>query len=224
MDISGQAIAAGGHFSVALSGGNTPRRLYEYLSSAAFREKIRWDVVHIFWSDERCVPISDQRSNARMVQQTLLAHVPIPTRNIHAIRGDLPPAEAAETYESELRRFFGDQPPVLDLVLLGLGEDGHTASLFPGTPVLKEKERWVSEVYIPGQDVPRVTLTPVIINQAARVVFLVTGAEKAPALQITLEGEFQPQKYPAQLIHPDRATPTWLVDEPAAQQLTKPPL
>jgi 6-phosphogluconolactonase len=222
VEIAGQSIASRRRFSVALSGGNTPRRFYEILASVSFRDRIQWGAVHVFWGDERCVPESDLRSNARMARQSLLDHVPIPAKNIHPMRGELPPADAAAQYESELRQFFGDQPPVLDLVLLGLGDNAHTASLFPHTLVLDEKERWVSEVYITEQDMYRVTLTAPLINQAAQVVFLVSGAEKASALQSVLEGAYQPDEYPAQLIHPNRANPIWLVDQSVGHKLALP--
>jgi 6-phosphogluconolactonase len=214
-----QAIHARQRFSVALSGGNTPRRLYELLADARFHDKILWQAVHIFWSDERCVLSDDPRSNFRMAREILLDHVPLPPGNIHPMRGDLSPAESATQYEAELRKFFGAQPPVLDLVLLGMGDNAHTASLFPHTPVLKETERWVSEVYVRELDMYRITLTAPLINQAAQVVFLVSGADKALALQNVLEGAYQPQEYPAQLIRPNGAHPLWLVDKAASHKL-----
>ncbi len=219
IDIAGQSNNSRGRFCVALSGGNTPRKLYEILTSVSFCDKIHWEVVHVFWGDERCVPDSDPRSNALMAHQTLLDHVPIPAENIHPMRTDLPPADAASQYESELRKFFGNQPPFLDLVLLGLGKNAHTASLFPHTPVLNEKERWVSEVYVTEQEMYRLTLTTPFINQAAQVVFLVSGAEKASALQNVLESAYQPNEYPAQLIHPKNAHLIWLVDKSAGHKL-----
>jgi 6-phosphogluconolactonase len=222
VDLAGQAIAASGRFSVALSGGHTPRRLYEILASAPFRDQIRWSAVHVFWGDERCVPANDPRSNALMAQRALIDHVPVPATNIHPIQGDLPPAEAAVQYESELRDFFDHESPVLDLVLLGLGDNAHTASLFPHTPVLKEKHRWVAEVYVADQDMYRVTLTLPLINHAREVIFLVSGADKATALQNVTEGTYQPLEYPAQLVRPNGARPTWLMDKAAAHKLAVP--
>lgn len=219
VELADQAINTNGRFSVALSGGRTPLRLYEILASTPIREQIRWESVHIFWGDERCVPVDDPRSNVGMAQKTLLDHVPIPKIQIHPILGDLPAALAAAHYETELRDFFGDQPPVFDLILLGLGVNAHTASLFPHMPVLDESERWVDEVYQAEKSMYRVTLTAPLINQARDVIFLVSGADKAFALQSVLEGAYHPLELPAQLIRPNGAHPIWLVDKAAAHKL-----
>jgi 6-phosphogluconolactonase len=221
-DLADQAIQSRGRFSVALSGGKTPRRLYELLAGSPTREKIPWQAVHVFWGDERCVPLDDPRSDFRMAREALLEKVPLPAENIHAIQVNLPPAQAAAQYETELRKFFGKQPPVFDLILLGMGENAHTASLFPHTPVLNETKRWVSEVYVTEQAMYRVTFTAPLINQAEQVIFLVSGADKAPALQNVLEGAYQPQEFPAQLIHPNGAHPLWLVDQAASRRLAMP--
>lgn len=217
---SRQASLICGRFSVALSGGETPRRMYEILADSPFRDRIHWDEVHIFWSDERWVPEDDPRSNARMARQTLLDHVPIPPENIHPILCDQPPQQAAAQYERELKQFFSTQNPNFHLVLLGLGANGHIASLFPHTQVLKEKEKWVCDVYIKEQDMYRVTFTAPFINQASQVVFLVSGADKAQALENVLEGAYQPSKLPAQLIRPAGIHPLWLVDKAASHKLT----
>lgn len=217
-----QAIHARGRFSVALSGGNTPSRLYELLAATPYRNRVRWDAVHVFWGDERCVPADDPRSNFRMARETLLNLVPIPAENVHPIQGDLPPDRAAAQYEIELQNFFGDQPPVFDLILLGLGSNAHTASLFPHTPVLAETQRLVAEVYVPELEMYRVTFTAPLINQAMQVIFLVSGADKAHALLNVLEGAYQPQEYPAQLIRPNGMHPTWLVDKAAGHKLAVP--
>jgi 6-phosphogluconolactonase len=219
VDLANQAITSNGQFNVVLSGGHTPRRLYEILASASFRDRIHWKAVHVFWGDERCVPTNDPRSNVLMAQRTLLEHVPLPEDQIHPIQGDLPAALAAFNYETELRNFFSGKPPIFDLILLGLGENAHTASLFPHTPALDEKERWVKEVYVGEQSMYRVTLTPPIINQAKEVIFLVNGVDKAFALQEVLEGAYQPHERPAQLIHPNGAHPIWLVDKAASHKL-----
>jgi 6-phosphogluconolactonase len=213
------AISERRRFSVVLSGGETPRRLYEILATPPFQARICWGDVHVFWSDERCVPPDDPRSNARMARQALLDHVPIPPENIHPIHCETSPQQAALSYEQELRDFFGSQPPIFDLVLLGLGENGHTASLFPNTPVLKEQQRWVVEVYVAELEMYRVTLTAPLINQARQVVFLVCGSEKASVLQDVLEGAYQPNDLPAQLIRPNGAHPIWLVDKAASRKL-----
>lgn len=218
-DAASHAINARSRFGVALSGGGTPRRLYEILAAKPYHEKIQWKAVHVFWSDERCVPPGDERSNYRMACESLLNHVPIPTGNIHPVHGELPPAESASRYEAGLRAFFGAEPAVFDLILLGLGEDAHTASLFPRTPVLAEEERWVAEVYIPKLETNRITLTAPLINHARQVIFLVSGASKAAALHSVLEGAHQPQEFPAQLIRPGERPPLWLVDKAASHKL-----
>lgn len=222
VDLSNQAIEEHGRFSVALSGGNTPRRLYELLAAPPLREQIHWETVHIFWSDERCVPADDPRSNFHMARKALLDHVSLPVANIHPMRGDIVPADAAVQYETELRTFFGDQPPVFDLILLGLGDNAHTASLFPHTDVLNETKHWVAEVYVAELDMYRITLTAPLINQADQVAFLVSGTGKALALQNVLEGAYQPHELPAQLIHPNGSHPLWLADKAASHKLAEP--
>ena len=147
------AVAARGRFSVALSGGATPRRTYELLAAPPWVDQAPWDRVHVFWGDERCVPLDDPRSNARLAKEAWLDHVPIPADQIHPLDCADDPAAAAGQYEAQLREFFAGKPPILDLVLLGLGDNGHTASLFPGTTVLAERERWAAAVS-PGRDRP----------------------------------------------------------------------
>jgi len=220
VDLVHRAVHTHGSFNVALSGGNTPRRLYQLLASHPFREHIPWDSVHVFWGDERCVPANDPRSNAHMAHQLLLDQVPIPSENIHPVPVDLSPAQAAEQYEAELRNFFANHSPIFDLIFLGMGANAHTASLFPHTSVLNEKERWVADIYLPEQDLYRVTFTVPLINLAKEVVFIVDGADKAHALQNVLEGPYHPQEFPAQLIRPNGEHPTWLVDKAAAHKLT----
>ena len=214
------AVAARGRFSVALSGGATPRRTYELLAMPPFKEQAPWHRMHIFWGDERCVPRDDPRSNARMAKEAWLDRVPIPESQIHFLNCAQAPAEAARQYEAQLRQFFAGRPPRLDLVLLGLGDNGHTASLFPGTPVLKETERWAAEVYVAEQDMYRVTLTAPFINQASLVAFLVSGAAKAGVLGEILHGPRDPERLPAQLIRPQTGEILWLTDLKAAAQLT----
>jgi 6-phosphogluconolactonase len=213
------AVSARGRFAVALSGGETPRRLYNLLAESPIRENIEWKAVHVFWGDERCVPDDDPRSNARMARLSLLDHVPLPSENIHPITCDRPPQEAAVQYEAEIRTFFGTDAPAFDLVLLGLGDNAHTASIFPHTPVLDEKDRWVAEVYVPEQDMHRITLTAPVINQARQVLFLVSGPGKAGALQQVLQGPFRPYDFPAQLIRTKAGQSLWLEDRDAAGKL-----
>jgi 6-phosphogluconolactonase len=214
-------VAARGRFSVALAGGATPRRTYELLAAPPLRDQAPWDRVHVFWGDERCVPLNDSRSNARLAKAAWLDHVPIPGDQIHPMNCALDPAAAARHYEAQLREFFAGQPPRLDLVLLGLGEDGHTASLFPGTMVLAEVERWAAAVSVAEQDLYRVTLTAPLINQAAMVAFLVAGDAKAGVLREVLHGLRDPERLPAQLIQPQNGALRWLVDLAAAGSLAR---
>ena len=215
------AVAARGRFSVALAGGATPRRTYELLAAPPFKDQAPWDRMHIFWGDERCVPLNDSRSNARLAKEAWLDRVPIPADQIHPLNCAEDPAAAARQYEAQLREFFAGQPPILDLVLLGLGEDGHTASLFPGTAVLKESERWAAPVYLDGADLYRVTLTAPLINQAAVVAFLVAGGAKAGVLREVLHGPRAPARLPAQLIQPPHGELLWLTDLAAAGSLAR---
>ncbi len=214
-----QAVTVRGRFSVALSGGRTPRRAYEILARPPFREQVPWDRAHIFWGDERCVPPDDPRSNARLAREVLLDHVPLPRTRIHPFSCSPNPAAGAREYEALLRDFFPGTSPGLDLVLLGLGEDGHTASLFPYNRALEEREAWTAAVYLPSEDLHRVTLTPAFINQAAAVAFLVAGAAKARVLREVLQGPRDPRRLPGQLINPEGGELFWLVDREAAGEL-----
>jgi 6-phosphogluconolactonase len=216
-----QAAQIKGWFGVVLSGGRTPQRAYELLAGPPYRDQVSWGQIHIFWGDERCVPHADPRSNTRMVRQALLDQVPIPASQIHPISCSQAPRQGADDYEAVLREFFGGQPPRFDLIFLGLGENGHTASLFPGSPVLGEEVRWVSDVYVAEQDLYRVTLTAPLINQAAVVAFLVSGVGKAGVLKEVLEGPADPNRLPAQLIQPRGGELHWLVDQAAGALLTR---
>ena len=218
-----EAIRARGRFSVALSGGSTPRRLFTLLADPAqpFRDRIDWRAVHLFWGDERHVPPDHPESNFRMTRETLLDAVGIPPDNIHRMRGEEPDAErAAALYEDELRAFFSGEPR-FDCVLLGLGADAHTASLFPGTAAVRERERWVVALWIEKLAAFRITLTPAVFDRAAAVIFLVQGEEKAEALRAVLEGERDPDRFPAQAVLPHAGELLWLVDRGAASGLEK---
>ena len=208
--------------TVALAGGSTPRRLYETLAAPSFRARIPWDRVHVFWGDERCVPPDHPDSNYRMARESLLDMVPLPAENIHRVRGELQPEAAAQAYTEELQEFFDASWPVFDLVLLGMGKDGHTASLFPGSDALRETERPVVGVTAQYQDRParRVTLTPSAINAARQVLFLATGAGKAETLRAVLEGPHQPDVLPAQVVRPTDGQLLWLLDAAAAVYLS----
>lgn len=213
-----RTIGKQGRFTVALSGGNTPRRVYELLASDEFKDQIAWQDVHIFFGDERPVPQNHPASNYGMAFHALLSKVTIPGPNIHAITGDGDPTANARAYESELRSFFTNAAwPRFDLVLLGLGEDGHTASLFPGTPALKENHAWAVANWVERLGESRITLTAPVLNAAANVLFLVTGENKASPLAEVLRGPYQPERLPAQLIRPHDGSLVWMVDAAAAR-------
>jgi 6-phosphogluconolactonase len=215
-----RAAAGEGSFNVALSGGSTPRRCYQILGEDPLRDSIPWQAVHLFWGDERYVPQDDPRSNFAMVRESLIRQLPKAPGGVHPIPFAESPAASAQAYDTLLHRHFLDATPRFDLVFLGLGENGHTASLFPGSAALSETVRWVREVFVPEQDLFRVTLTAPVFNAADTVAFLVTGAEKAAMLQRVLEGEYDPQRIPAQLVRPTRGKVVWLVDRAAARFLS----
>jgi 6-phosphogluconolactonase len=213
-----KAIASHGRFSVALSGGSTPKILYTLLGSPSHIQKVDWEKTDIFWGDERCVPPTDEQSNYHIARQAILHKVPA---SLHRIRGEDAPEEAAHAYEDELRRAFGlkmkGESPRFDLILLGMGEDGHTASLFHGDMALNERERFA--VPVTDMAVPRVTLTLPVLNHASAVMFLVAGEGKAGPLRHILE-EGNSRGYPAGLVRPvGGGTVTWLVDRAAASGL-----
>jgi len=212
-----RAVEARGRFLVLLSGGETPRRSYELLAQEPLRSTIPWRAVHLFWGDERWVPQNDPRSNFGMVRRAFLDRVPLGEEQIHAVPYENSPHESALRYERMLRSFFDVAPPRFDLVLLGLGEDGHTASLFPGSAVLDEWYRWVCEVYVAEQDLYRVTTTALLINQAALVAFVVAGGAKAAILSRVLEGGSDPKQTPALLIEPAQGRLLWLADRDASR-------
>jgi 6-phosphogluconolactonase len=217
-----EAVENRGHFSAALSGGSTPGRLYRRLAEDPHREEMPWEYVHLFWGDERCVAPEHPGSNFRLANEALISHVPIPPGNVHRVRGELEPEAAAQTYATELHAFFGAPWPAFDLVLLGLGQDGHTASLFPGSDVLDEKVRSAVAVTAQYEDRPaqRVTLTLPAINAARHVLFLVSGSGKAEVVQAVLEGPTE--GFPAQQIRPTTGQLGWLMDAAAASRLTSP--
>jgi 6-phosphogluconolactonase len=218
--LAAESIAAADRFSVALSGGSTPRTLYHLLGEPPLRETIDWPRVHLFWGDERFVPAGHPDSNYRLAREAFISKVPIPSGNVHPIpteSGD--PETAAAQYEETLRRFCAT-PPRFDLILLGLGADGHTASLFPGSPALDEHDHLVVATHVPKLDAWRLTLTPPVLRGARHVVFLVSGSDKASILREVLEGPYDPHRLPAQLVRPEKGELTWLVDEAAASLLS----
>lgn len=224
VDIARKAISARGRFTIALAGGGTPRLTYQLLATEEYISQIDWRDSYVFFSDERCVPPESKDSNARMARETLLNFVPVPLSHIYRMHGELEPQQAAEQYEKALRDFFerrlGLRSPGFDVVLLGLGADGHTASLFPGTPALSALGRWVAANEVPALKSWRITLTAEAINAAENVLFLVSGAEKAEAVKRVLEGPHQPELLPAQLIRPATGSLYWLLDAESAALLT----
>ncbi len=228
-----EAIAARGAFTVALAGGSTPTHCYELLAQLPRREQIFWPDVQVFWGDERCVPDEDPRNNARMAQQRLLSRVPVAKSHVHPIRcnGDI--AEEAARYDRLLRSQLvtpevpGSKEgiaPGLDLVFLGLGQNGHTASLLPGSPVLQERHRWAAEVIdVVGTspEVPRITLTLPVLNSAHMVVFMAFGSDKAEVVRAVMQGPRDGNQLPAQLIRPVSGLLIWLLDRQAASLLNK---
>jgi 6-phosphogluconolactonase len=209
-----EAIALSGRFTIALAGGSTPKALYELLASDAYRDRIDWPNVHVFFGDERTVPPDHKDSNYRMAREAMLSKVPIPDASVHRMRGEMDPEEAAKEYGQLLKHTFGDNG--LDLVLLGMGDDGHTASLFPGTPALKETKHRAFANPVPQLKTVRLTMTAPFINRAREVIVTVTGANKAKRLAEVLEGPRDPERLPVQLIQPASGKIAWLVDAAAA--------
>lgn len=218
-----EAAAARGRFTIALSGGSTPKHLYQLLAGEPFRSQVDWSHVEIFWGDERCVPPDHPDSNYRMAREAMLANLPIPAEHIHRIEAERSDRDAAaRDYEAVLARAFGvaigREPPALDLVLLGMGPDGHTASLFPQTQALDETKRWVVANPVPQLHTQRLTLTRPILNRAREVLFLVAGADKAERLAEVLAGPADPKRLPSQTIQPEGQF-LWFLDRAAAARL-----
>jgi len=214
VELARQAISTHQRFLVALSGGNTPKPLYELLAAKVFAEKIDWIRVQVFFTDERCVAPSHPDSNYRAARLVLFEKVPIPPANVHRIRGELSPAVAARLYQGELRSILGARGR-FDLILLGMGTDGHTASLFPRSEALEEKDERVVTTYVKALAAWRITLTLPVINAARHILFLVSGPEKAPALSRVFSGE----PLPAGRVKPDAGVLLWFVDQDAASSI-----
>jgi 6-phosphogluconolactonase len=229
-------------FTIVLSGGSTPKKLYELLASDEFKDKIDWKKFHVFWGDERYVPFMDDRNNAKMAFDTLLNRVPVPKSQIHVIRTDVNPDQSANEYEMLLKEYFpeaasfeprassespthnsrlttDDSPTTFDLVLLGLGDKVHTLSLFPGEEVIHEKIRWVKSVFVKEVNMQRITLTASVVNLSKRIAFLVSGQDKADAVSHVLSREYTPDRYPAQVIKPLNGELFWFLDAAAAINL-----
>ena len=202
-------------FDFLLSGGNTPKELYRLLATEKYKHEIDWKRINIFFGDERVVPFEDERNNGRMAYDTLLKHVPVPKSQIHYINTSIKPELSALSYESLLRDHFARKEFTFDLSLLGMGDDGHTLSVFPGSGIINEKQRWVTSAYVPEQQMYRVTLTPIAVNKSKRVAFLVAGSSKWKVLSNILNPTAVPHFYPAQLIYPSNGELHWFVDEAA---------
>ena len=217
-----ESIKTRGRFRVALSGGSTPRPVYQALATTVFSGRVDWDHVEIFWGDERYVPSDDRESNYRMAAEALLRHIPIPSGNIHRVRTEIsPPQDAASEYEEEIRQSFGDSVsvPQLDLVYLGLGTNGHTASLFPHSPALHESSRLVVADFVAEVNTWRISMSAPLLNRGRTVAFLIAGQEKARVLRDVLLGPRDPERLPAQIINPTGKL-LWLVEESAAALLS----
>ena len=206
-------------YTIALSGGSTPKALHKILAASPYKEQIEWSKLHVFWGDERAVPFDDDRNNAKMAYDTLLNFVPIPPDQIHVMRTDIGPEQSAAEYETILHRYFDNTPASFDLVLLGMGDDGHTLSLFPGTAAVHEEKAWTIAFFLKAQDMYRITLTKTIVNRAAKIAFLTTGTGKAHALKEVQQGAYNPDLYPSQEIRPVTGELHWFVDEAAAAGL-----
>ena len=221
IDRAKNTIASKGKFVIALSGGRTPQKLFELLAQPLYTNKIDWKSTYVFWGDERCVPLDDERNNAFQAKNILLDKVNIPASNIYRIPVDLPPVAAASNYERTLDNFFENNPIQFDLILLGLGENGHTASLFPGTNVIEDTSAGIRDVYVEEEKMFRITMTAPLINEAHAILFLVTGKEKAEILNKVLNVSTENKKYPAQLICPKNGNLYWFADSEAASLLAK---
>jgi len=219
--VASESITTHGRFTLALAGGSTPKKLYHLLASEPYRDQINWALVELFWSDERCVPPESEESNYYMAHEVLLSQVPISAQQIHRMPADAEDRDAASlAYTQEIQRVFGTNTiPAFDLIQLGMGPEGHTASLFPHQASLHEESRLIMPVSVPKPPPARLTFTPLLLNAAIHVLFLVTGQDKADALQAVLEGEYNPDEYPAQSIRPTQGEVTWLLDTTAASKL-----
>lgn len=221
--VANEAVSARGRFAIALSGGSTPRNLYNLLATNA-RTILPWDRMFFFWGDERHVPPTDPESNYRMADEAMLSKVPVPAGNVFRIAAENPDAAtAAEEYEKTLRKFFqvgAEDVPRFDLILLGMGPDGHTASLFPGTAALQEKARLVVANWVEKFQTNRLSLTLPVLNAARCVAFLVSGTDKATVLQTVLEEDVPDEQYPAKLVHPSDGKLIWFLDRAAASALS----
>ena len=214
-----RVLAKGTRCTIALSGGSTPINLFKLLASDSYKNKIDWSKLHIFWGDERDVPLTDDLNNAKHAFAILLNHVPIPTEQIHVMDTSVDAQTAATKYEEILHNYFDNEPTSFDIVMLGMGDDGHTLSLFPGTVAVTEETKWAMAFYLEAQKMNRITLTSVIVNKAAAICFLAAGKGKSLILKEVLQGEYHPLLYPSQKIQPTTGELYWFVDKDAASAL-----
>lgn len=219
VELSIATVNKKGSFTIALSGGSTPKQLFELLASDGFSSRLSWKNIYFFWSDERCVPYSHEDNNSRMADQALLHKVPVPKENIFPVPVNFEPVKAAQNYEETILSFFRTDDPQFDLVLLGLGENGHTASLFPHSEILKEKKRFVREAFIAELNAWRISFTVRLIRNATHQVFLVTGESKAEIVKIIFSKGGDPDELPALLISKDGKKVEWYLDSAAASLL-----
>ena len=214
-----QVLAKQDRFTFVLSGGSTPKALYALLAESPYKESIPWEKLHFFWGDERAVPFEDSRNNAKMCYDELLDKVPVKAENIHIMRTDITPEESAAENEQIVKKNFEGSETTFDFVLLGMGDDGHTLSLFPGTEVIHEQNALATSFFLQAQDMYRITLTAPVVNDAACVAFLAAGAGKAEVLKQVLKGDRNVDLYPSQIIQPLKGQLHWFVDEAAAALL-----
>jgi 6-phosphogluconolactonase len=207
-------------FTVALSGGSTPKKLFALLATDDYKNRIDWTRVHCFWGDERFVPFADDRNNAKMAYEQLLNHVPVRPEHIHIMPTEMEPPQAVAAYTKIIDSYFKPGAASFDLVMLGLGDNAHTLSLFPGYPIIHEKEKTVDAFYLKEQEMYRITLTAPIVNLASNICFIVAGADKSPAVREIIEGEWNPDLYPAQVIKPVKGKMFWFMDAAAAAELS----
>jgi 6-phosphogluconolactonase len=220
--VAREALATRGLFSFALSGGSTPGKMYSLLATEPYRSQIDWSVVHFFWSDERCVPLNDPQSNYHLAQEALLSKLDLRPGQIHRMPADRPDREQASAdYAEEIRRVLGGEGvPVFDLIQLGMGPEAHTASLFPHQPSLQEQKRLIIPVSVPKPPPDRLTFTPPLLHATRNILFMATGGDKAEALHAVLEGPYQPEEYPAQLIaRQAKGNVVWMLDPKIAEKL-----
>lgn len=219
-DLINETLLNQEYFTLVLSGGETPKILFEKLV-AQYRNKINWKRVHIFWGDERAVPFTDDRNNAKMAFDLLIDHLNIPASQIHVMRTDIEPSFSAIEYSKMLNTFFQNTSSTFDLVLLGMGDDGHTLSLFPGAGFFIENKEWVDTIFNEAQQMSRITLLPEIVNRSSAVTFMVEGSKKSLVLKEVIKGKYMPDELPAQIIQPINGNLHWFLDKAAAKDLKK---